>query len=98
MLRLAAGTDAAALDNVMRALAALVGRIEGCSGFCAGPNRDYEGKSPGYAYGFTLDARDAAALAVYAVDPDHLALAARLVAMCQGGADGIMVFDIEAPA
>jgi hypothetical protein len=45
MLRLAAKADRAVLDRVMLGLADLVERLEGCSGFFAGPNRDYEGKS-----------------------------------------------------
>jgi hypothetical protein len=96
MLRLGADVDAAALDRIMRGLGELVARLDGCSGFCAGPNRDFEGKTPDFPYGFTLDARDAAALAAYAVDPDHMALGAQLVALCIGGGDGIAVYDIEA--
>jgi len=95
MLRLAAKADRAILDRVMLGLADLVERLEGCSGFIAGPNRDYEGKSPEFIYGFTLDAENAAALAVYAVNPEHQALGAQLVALCEGGADGIIVYDLE---
>lgn len=98
MLHLAADAQQAALDEIMQSLAALVDRLDGCSGFCAGPNRDFEGKSPDFSFGFTLDARDETALTAYAVHPDHKALGARLVALCEGGGDGIMVFDIEAPS
>lgn len=98
MLRLRAKADRAELDKVMHGLADLVERLDGCSGFCAGPNRDFEGKTPGFAYGFTLDAATAEALAAYAVDPEHMALGARLVDLCEGGGDGIRVYDIEAPA
>ncbi|KIC51997.1 Dabb family protein [Tateyamaria sp. ANG-S1] len=95
-LRLAPKADSAELDKVMLGLADVVQRLPGCSGFRAGPNRDYEGKTPEYPYGFTLDAIDAEALATYAVDPEHQELGARLVALCEGGADGITVFDIDA--
>lgn len=95
-LRLGPKTDAAELDKIMLGLEDVVRRLEGCSGFRAGPNRDYEGKSADYPYGFTLDAENAKALAAYAVDPAHQALGARLVALCSGGADGIMVYDIDA--
>ncbi|MEM8654907.1 MAG: Dabb family protein [Pseudomonadota bacterium] len=94
-LRLAPKADAAELDKIMLGLEDVVRRLDGCSGFRAGPNRDYEGKSPDYPYGFTLDADDARALAAYAVDPAHQDLGARLVALCAGGADGILVFDID---
>lgn len=95
MLRLAPKADRAALDRVMLSLSDLVDQLDGCGGFCAGPNRDFEDKSPDFAYGFTLDAQDAKALAAYAVHPDHQALGARLVEMCLGGPAGIVVYDLE---
>ncbi|WP_299551910.1 Dabb family protein [uncultured Tateyamaria sp.] len=97
-LSLSPKADTAELDKIMLDLEDLVRRLDGCSGFRAGPNRDYEGKTPDYPYGFTLDAENAKALAAYAVDPEHQALGGRLVALCEGGADGIIVYDIEAPA
>lgn len=95
LLNLAPAADRGELDRVILALADLVDRLDGCGGFVAGPNRDYEGKSPHIDYGFTFDAETPAALAAYAVHPDHVALGARLVAMCEGGADGIIVHDLE---
>jgi len=97
-LRLKSKADTAELDKIMLDLEDLVRRLDGCSGFRAGPNRDYEGKSADYPYGFTLDAENAKALAAYAVDPEHQALGARLVDLCEGGADGIVVYDLETPA
>ncbi|MFL4469927.1 Dabb family protein [Tateyamaria armeniaca] len=95
MLRLARKADRTKLDRVMLALGKLVDRLDGCSNFCAGPNRDFEDKSPDIAYGFTLDAHDAKALAAYAVHPEHQALGAKLVDLCEGGSAGIIVYDIE---
>lgn len=95
--RLEHGADLAALRDVIHGLAALVDRLDGCFGFCAGTNRDFESKSPEYPYGFTLDTQDETALAQYADHPDHKALGARLVALCDGGSKGIIVFDIEPP-
>jgi stress responsive alpha/beta barrel protein len=97
MLRLRDGADTVALDRIMLRLANLVDQMAGCNGFWAGPNRDFEDKTPGFTYGFTMDAHDAKALAAYAVHPDRVALDAELVKLCDGGANGILVFDIEAP-
>lgn len=94
-LKLKPKVDSAELDKIMLDLEALVRRLDGCSDFRAGPNRDYEGKTPDYQYGFTLDAKNAKALAAYAVHPEHQALGGRLVALCQGGGDGVAVFDID---
>lgn len=85
-------------EVVLGKLAALVEKLDGCENFAAGPNRDFEGKSPDYPYGFMFDARDADALAAYAEHPEHQALGARLVTMCNGGAKGILVFDLEIAA
>lgn len=95
MLGLLDGYDAGELDTVMRGLAAL--DLPGFIGFSHGANRDFEGKSPDYPYGFIGTFTDAAALKLYAADPDHQALGARLVSLC-GGADAIMVIDLELPA
>jgi len=41
--------------------------------------------------------RDAKALAQYAEHPTHKQLGAQLCALCAGGAEGIVVFDLETP-
>lgn len=76
-------------------LAELVGEVNGMVDFTYGPNRDFEKKSPGYSDGFVATFTDAAALAGYANYPKHVALGNALVSMCEGGAEGLIVFDIE---
>ena len=95
LLDLPHGHDANELVAVMRGLANLVGVIDGFTGFTHGPNRDFERKSPGYAYGFNCIFTQASALKAYADNPQHQDLGAQLVALCNGGADGIFVADIE---
>ncbi|MEM6759325.1 MAG: Dabb family protein [Pseudomonadota bacterium] len=97
-LNLADGEVEATLITVMQELSALVTQLDGCEGFQHGLNRDFESKSQAYDYGFVFDAVDAAALQRYAQHPTHQALGQRLVALCRGGADGIMVFDIDTGA
>ncbi|MEM6372541.1 MAG: Dabb family protein [Pseudomonadota bacterium] len=95
MLRLCEEAELADLDRIMRELGDLVASMDGCANFCAGPNRDFENKSPDFPFGFTLDATDATALSRYAADPGHRALGAQLVALCEGGGQGIIVYDLE---
>jgi hypothetical protein len=95
MLRLRRDHDPAELRAVMRGLGTLVGRIDGFEGFSHGPNLDAEGKSPDYPHGFICDLADRDALDRYAADAGHRALGARLVALCAGGAAGIVVYDLE---
>ena len=95
MLNLADDGD---LPSVMEGLGTLVGQIDGFMGFDHGPNIDVEGKSPDFPYGFVCQFRDRAALDEYAADPRHQAYGQRLVAMCRGGAEGIMVIDLQVAA
>lgn len=95
MLTLEETADRSELDRVMLELATLVEGLDGCTGFRAGPNRDYEGKSPDIAYGFIFDADTPDALAAYAVHPEHIALSAQLISLCKGGGRGVVIYDLE---
>ncbi|WP_373355148.1 Dabb family protein [Pseudoroseicyclus sp. CXY001] len=91
LLRLPEGHDAAELAEVMAGLAAL--DLPGMSGFHHGPNLDLEGLSPGLSYGFAARFESREALKLYAEDPAHRALGARLLALV-GGPTGLLVADI----
>nr|WP_245475226.1 MULTISPECIES: Dabb family protein [unclassified Mesorhizobium] len=49
----------------------------------------------GFGHGFTIDFRDAAARDAYLAHEAHQRAGARLVAALEGGADGLMVLDLE---
>ena len=83
------------LEQVMQGLAGLVGKVPGFTDFVHGPNIDAEGKTPDYPFGFIATFDNRAALDRYAADPRHQALGGRLVALCEGGAEAITVFDIQ---
>lgn len=83
------------LGEVMDELAALRAEVDGMLDFRHGPNRDYEGKSPGHGHGFVIAFRDRAAHLAYDSHPRHKAAGARLVALCEGGYGGIVVYDLE---
>ncbi|MEO0918422.1 MAG: Dabb family protein, partial [Pseudomonadota bacterium] len=97
VLALRKGSDTANVKQVMGELGALVDVLPGFVAFEHGPNLDFEQKSTGYPYGFICTFADARALQTYADDRTHKALGVRLVALCKGGADGIMVIDLEVP-
>ena len=94
-LNLRTDHDATELRAPLRGLSKLCDRLEGAHNFFAGPNRDFELKSQAFEAGFTVDFDDAQALQAYAENPEHQALGGRLVVQCTGGAEGIMVFDLE---
>ena len=87
--------DPAELEAVYAGLAELCERLDGASGFVSGRNVDFEGKSPDYPSGFTVDFVDEAALRTYADHPEHQALGARLCGCCVGGYAGVTVFDLD---
>ena len=93
LLALRPGADKDELAQVMAGLGAL--DLPGLEDFAHGPNIDAEGKTPGHPYGFLCTFSDRAALDRYANDPGHRVLGARLVALCAGGGDGILVSDID---
>jgi hypothetical protein len=75
-------------------LRALKGKVDGLLAASFGPNVSPEGLGQGYADGFVIDFRDAAARDAYLLHPDHQAAGARLVGALDEGIGGLIVFDI----
>ena len=96
-LKLADPADAGACAAVLDRLCAFAAGLEGVISASAGPNIDLEGKSPEFPAGFVVNFKDRAALVQYAAHPEHKELGAQLVALCRGGAAGIVVFDLDCP-
>lgn len=96
-LNLDATTRPADCEEVLTVLGEFARGLDGVLRTDAGPNIDVEGKSPDFDAGIVIVFRDRAALDHYAEHPVHKKLGARLVSLCAGGAEGIMVFDLECP-
>lgn len=94
-LRFSESWDTEARMEVLRALGELTDEIDGMLEFHYGPNLDFEGKTPDHREGFIVMFRDRDAHLAYERHPRHAELGARLVEMCVGGADGIMVYDLD---
>jgi hypothetical protein len=82
-------------DPIIEGLRTLCQGMDGALGFDAGVNLDFEGKSPDHGYGFVIRFADKAAAMTYANDPEHQKLGAALCGICEGGADGIVVYDLS---
>ncbi|QMU58211.1 MAG: Dabb family protein [Boseongicola sp.] len=80
---------------VLQELAEFSRTLDGVVAFEFGPNLDFELKSPEYSDGFVIRFADITAAETYAGHPTHQALGMRLVGLCKGGADGIMVYDLN---
>ena len=85
----------ATIMAAMPILAQVCDAIPGASGFAHGPNRDFEGKSQRYAYGFSVIFADRKAHLAYEGHPDHIRAGGMLVGACAGGHEGIFVADLE---
>ena len=81
--------------EVFAALEAFSQTIDGVLGFDFGENRDFENKSHDFAGGFVIRFANQHALEAYAVHPTHQKLGTQLCTLCEGGGDGIIVYDIE---
>lgn len=88
-------TTSERIAELMSGLSALSEEIEGMGRVDHGANRDFENKSKDYPYGFIIPFDNASALAQYAENPTHMRIAEGLIAACKGGADGIIVYDLE---
>lgn len=83
---------------IFRRLASLQDKIPGFERIAFGSNSSPEGLSKGFVDGFVIDFSDASARDAYLVHDDHRAGGAALVALLDGGLDGLLVFDLDDPA
>lgn len=87
--------DQATRARVLASFGQLQSEVEGMIDYSHGPNRDFENQSADYDGGFVITFTDRAAHLAYETHPTHVRLGGEMVAMCKGGMDGIMVFDLE---
>ena len=81
--------------DVFKGLSNLKNQIEGLVAFEYGNNLDFEQKSANYNSGFIASFESHKSLLEYNENPEHALLGSKLVSMCKGGHQGIIVFDIE---
>tara|TARA_B110000027_G_C15881327_1_gene195535 strand:+ start:202 stop:510 length:309 start_codon:yes stop_codon:yes gene_type:complete len=81
--------------DIFEGLSNLKNQVEGLNDFEYGNNLDFEQKSADYNSGFIASFENRQALLEYNENPEHALLGSKLVSMCKGGHQGIIVFDIE---
>ena len=87
------GTEKQALYSELKALGAI---LPGIVKFDAKANSSPEiGMDKGFSDGFIIDFDTPKSRDIYLDAPEHKAVGAKLVAASQGGADGIIVYDME---
>ncbi len=93
-LQFSDGYGEAERTDVLRELSKLTDEVDGMLQFHYGRNLDFENKTPDHKDGFVVFFRDREAHLAYERHPQHVSLGGRLVEMCVGGADGIVVYDL----
>ena len=81
--------------DIFEGLSNLKNQVEGLNDFEYGNNLDFEQKSADFNSGFIASFENRQALLEYNEHPEHALLGSKLVSMCKGGHQGIIVFDIE---
>lgn len=81
-------------DDIYKGLQALKPRIPGLTHIVIGANSSPEGLDKGFSEGFIVTFRDAAARDRYLADEEHAKVGAKIVAAAEGGAEGILVYDM----
>ena len=81
--------------DIFEDLSRLKDQVKGLVEFEYGNNLDFEQKSADYNSGFIASFENRQALLEYNENPEHALLGSKLVSMCKGGHQGIIVFDIE---
>lgn len=95
-IRFKPSVSQADIDRLFAEIAALKSRLKGLFAVHIGANVSPEtGMDKGYSQGFIVDFDNAASRDAYLADPQHQATGAKIVAAAFGGADGILVYDLE---
>jgi Stress responsive A/B Barrel Domain len=92
-LRLRPDATRADIDSTLAALAGLQHKVPGITAISIGTDNSPEGLQRGNSIGFTVDFVDAAARDAYLPHPEHQKVGAMVVALCDGGINGVTVVD-----
>jgi hypothetical protein len=96
LFRVRTDVDLRAIERVMSQIGALQGRIPGILSYSWGAYASPEGLNRGFTHGFCMTFRDAAARDAYLPHPEHEKVKAAVLAILDGGIDGVLAFDFGA--
>lgn len=94
LLKARAGVTDDEISAIFADLAAIRDKLPGVLAIHSGRSMSPEKIERGYLHGFTVDFTDWSALQTYQDHPDHKRVGSALVAVAEGGLDGILVFDL----
>jgi len=93
LLRVRKEVPSKEMDRVFAELAGLRGRIPGILSYAGGTYFSPEGLNRGFTHGFCMTFQDAAARDAYLPHPEHEKVKKLVLAVLDGGLDGVVAFD-----
>lgn len=93
LLRIRKDVPKKQVDAVFAELAGLKAKIPGLESFSGGPYTSPEGMQKGFTHGFCMTFVDAPARDAYLPHPEHEKVKAKVLAVLDGGLDGVIAFD-----
>lgn len=93
LLRIRKAASKTEIERVFAELAALRTRIPGLLSFSGGAYSSPEGLHKGFTHGFVMTFADAAARDAYLPHPEHEKVKKLVLAVLDGGLDGVVAFD-----
>lgn len=84
------------VERVFGAIGALKKEIPGIVSYSWGPYASPEGMQRGYTHGFCMTFTDAKSRDAYLPHPKHEDVKKQVLAILDGGIDGVLAFDYEA--
>ena len=96
LLKVKKSVPQAEIARVFGAIGALKGPIPGILSYSWGPYSSPEGLNRGFTHGFSMTFTDAKARDAYLPHPEHEKVKALVLAILDGGLDGVLAFDYAA--
>ena len=93
LLRVRKDVRAPEIERVFQSIGALDAKIPGIRSFSWGPYSSPEGMNRGFTHGFCMTFSDAAARDAYLPHPEHEKVKKAVLAILDGGLDGVIAFD-----
>lgn len=93
LLRIRKDVPKKQIDAVFAELAGLRNKIPGINSFSGGSYSSDEGLQRGFTHGFCMTFQDAKARDRYLPHPEHEKVKASVLAVLDGGLDGVIAFD-----
>ena len=96
ILKVRRDVTAAEIERVFGAIGALKADIPGILSYSWGPYASPEGMQRGYTHGFCMTFTDAKSRDVYLPHPLHEKVKTQVLAILEGGIEGVLAFDYAA--